>query len=178
MSKNSSRRRLAPFLALAFSAVSVGLTAMQAAGQTAAPTPEVRLVDALMTAWHRAAATADAKTYFGLMAPGSIFLGTDVTERWTKEELEAWAAPRFKGPSAWTYRAVRRAVKLSVDGRTAWVDEDLESKSYWPCRGTAVLEHVDGAWKIRLYALALTIPNDAVPEIRAAVMRHFPGAAR
>lgn len=130
-------------------------------------------IDALLTAWHKAAATADAGTYFGSMAPGAIFLGTDVTERWTKEEFETWAAPRFRGTSAWMYSAVRRSISLSADGNTAWFDEDLRSESYWPCRGSGAVEKIDGAWKIRLYSLAFTIPNSAVPEIRPAVMKAF-----
>lgn len=130
-------------------------------------------IDVLLTGWHQAAATADAKTYFGSMAPGAVFLGTDVTERWTKEEFEAWAAPRFQGTSAWVYSAIRRSISLSADGNTAWFDEDLISKSYWPCRGSGALEKIDGAWKIRLYNLAFTIPNQVVPEIRPAVMKAF-----
>lgn len=130
-------------------------------------------IDVLLTNWHKAAATADAKTYFGSMAPGAVFLGTDVTERWTKEEFEAWAAPRFEGTSAWVYSAIRRDISLSADGNTAWFDEDLVSKSYWPCRGSGVLEKNDGAWKIRLYNLAFTIPNQVVPEIRPAVLKAF-----
>ena len=137
-------------------------------------------IDALLTAWHQAAAIADAKTYFGSMAPGAVFLGTDVTERWTKEEFEAWAAPLFRGTSAWIYSAVRRSISLSADGNTAWFDEDLASKSYWPCRGSGALERINGVWKIRLYSLAFTIPNSAVPEIRPAVLKAFadPGEKR
>ena len=130
-------------------------------------------IDALLSAWHKAAATADAGTYFGSMAPGAVFLGTDVTERWTKEEFETWAAPLFRGTSAWVYSAVRRSISLSADGNTAWFDEDLVSKSYWPCRGSGALEKIDGAWKIRLYNLAFTIPNQVVPEIRPAIMKAF-----
>lgn len=130
-------------------------------------------IDALLTAWHRAAATSDAKAYFGSMAPGAIFLGTDVTERWTKEEFEAWAAPAFRKPSAWVFRAVRRSISVSADGNAAWFDEDLDSESYWPCRGSGALERIGGAWKVRLYSLAFTIPNDAVPKIRPAVLEAF-----
>ncbi len=137
-------------------------------------------IDALLTAWHRAAAAADARTYFGSMAPGAVFLGTDVTERWTKEEFEAWSAPYFLGTSAWVYSAVRRSISLSADGNTAWFDEDLASASYWPCRGSGAVERIDGAWKIRLYNLAFTIPNSVVSEIRPAVLKAFaePGKKR
>ncbi len=152
------------------------LFALLAAIIALAQTPDASAraeIDALLTAWHRAAATADAKAYFDSMAPGAVFLGTDVTERWTKEEFEAWAAPAFRKTSAWVFRAVRRSVSVSADGNTAWFDEDLDSVSYWPCRGSGALERIGGAWKIRLYNLALTIPNTVVPEIRATVMKAF-----
>jgi hypothetical protein len=96
-----------------------------------------------------------------------------VTERWTKEEFESWAAPYFQGTSAWVYSAIRRSISLSADGNSAWFDEDLVSKSYWPCRGSGAVEKIDGAWRIRLYSLAFTIPNSAVPEIRPAVLKAF-----
>lgn len=156
------------FIALALFAIAAVFPAAQ--DKNASARAEI---DALLTSWHKAAATADAKTYFGSMAPGAIFLGTDVTERWTKEEFEAWAAPRFQGTSAWVYSAIRRHISLSADGNAAWFDEDLVSKSYWPCRGSGALEKIDGAWKIRLYNLAFTIPNQVVPEIRPAVMKAF-----
>jgi ketosteroid isomerase-like protein len=160
---------------LALSVLSIAVAFGAAQEKQASATAEV---DALLTAWHKAAATADAGTYFGSMAPGAVFLGTDVTERWTKEEFEAWAAPFFQKTSAWEYSAVRRSVSLSADGNTAWFDEDLYSKSYWPCRGSGAIEKIDGAWKIRLYSLALTIPNSAVPEIRPAVLKAFAGAGK
>ena len=136
--------------------------------------PDARAeIDALLTAWHKAAATADAATYFGSMAPGAVFLGTDVTERWTREEFEAWAAPYFQRKSAWVYFATRRSISLSADGNTAWFDEDLISESYWPCRGSGALEKIGGVWRIRLYSLAFTIPNSVVPEIKPAVLKAF-----
>ena len=152
------------------------LFALLAAIVALAQTPDASAraeIDALLTAWHRAAATSDAAAYFGRMAPGAVFLGTDVTERWTKEEFEAWAAPAFRKKSAWVFTAVRRSISVSADGNAAWFDEDLASESYWPCRGSGALERIGGAWKIRLYNLALTIPNAAVPEIRPAVMKAF-----
>jgi ketosteroid isomerase-like protein len=155
---------------IAISVLSIAAAVAAAQERNASAMAEI---DALLTAWHKAAAAADAGTYFGSMAPGAVYLGTDVTERWRKEELEAWAAPLFQGTSAWVFSAIRRSISLSADGNTAWFDEDLDSKSYWPCRGSGAIEKIDGTWKIRLYNLAFTIPNSAVPEIRPAVMKAF-----
>lgn len=126
-------------------------------------------IDRFMTAWHLAAAQADAATYFDSLAAGAIFLGTDIRERWTKEEFQKWAAPYFQRPSAWTFRASRRQVTLSADGSTAWFDEDLVSEAYWPCRGSGVLEKIAGQWKIRQYNLAFSIPNEATMGIKPLV---------
>ncbi|HSQ35384.1 MAG TPA: nuclear transport factor 2 family protein [Candidatus Binatia bacterium] len=131
--------------------------------------PAQQEIDRVLTAWHQAAAVADATTYFDALAPGAVFLGTDLRERWEKEAFRKWAAPFFKRPSAWTFRASRRQVSLSADGNTAWFDEDLVSESYWPCRGSGVLEKTGGQWKIRQYNLALTIPNEATRDIRPLV---------
>jgi hypothetical protein len=126
-------------------------------------------IDLFMTAWHRAAAVADAKTYFDSLAPGAIFLGTDVRERWEKEAFQKWAAPYFRRPSAWIFCASRRRVYLSTDGITAWFDEDLISQSYWPCRGSGVLEKIGGQWKIRQYNMAFTIPNETTRDIKPLI---------
>lgn len=126
-------------------------------------------IDGFLNAWHKAAAVADAKTYFGSLAAGAIFLGTDARERWSKEEFQKWAAPYFHRPSAWIFSASRRQVYLSADGCTAWFDEDLVSDHYWPCRGSGVLEKIAGHWKIRQYNLAFTIPDEATAAIRPLV---------
>lgn len=134
-----------------------------AAGKTAVE------IDRLMSDWHHAAAVADAETYFGALAPGAVFLGTDARERWTKEDFRKWAAPYFRRPSAWTFHAVRRQVYVSADGGTAWFDEDLVSPHYWPCRGSGVLEKISGRWRIRQYNLAFTIPNEATDAVKPIV---------
>ena len=126
-------------------------------------------IDALLTAWHKAAAEADEVLYFGSLAPDAVFLGTDATERWTKDELVKWAMPYFQRPSAWVFYAVSRNISLADDGRTAWFDELLHSESYWTCRGSGVLSKTPQGWKIRQYNLAFTIPNAATGEIKPIV---------
>ena len=147
----------------------VTLATILAATEKDIPGQSTREIDRFMTAWHLAAAQADATTYFDSMAPGAVFLGTDIRERWTKEEFQEWAAPYFQRPAAWTFRASRRQVTLSADGATAWFDEDLVSESYWPCRGSGVLEKIAGQWKIRQYNLALSIPNETTVAIKPLV---------
>jgi ketosteroid isomerase-like protein len=137
-----------------------------AAGEAEKTAPEI---DRFLSAWHRAAAVADAETYFASLAPGAVFLGTDARERWTKEEFQKWAAPYFQRSSAWTFKASRRQIYISADGCTAWFDEDLVSPHYWPCRGSGVLEKIAGQWQIRQYNLAFTIPNEVTGTIKGLV---------
>jgi hypothetical protein len=154
-----------------FAAICLALLAAQAALPAGADPDEkiVHEIDLFLTAWHHAAAVADAKTYFGSLAPGAIFLGTDMRERWTREALQEWAAPYFRRPAAWVFSASRRQIYLAAGKRTAWFDEDLVSESYWPCRGSGVLEKVGGRWRIRQYNLALTIPNEATAAVKPLV---------
>ncbi len=97
-------------------------------------------IDRFMSAWHLAAAQADAVTYFDSLAAGAIFLGTDIRERWTKEEFQKWAAPYFKRPSAWTFRASRRQVTLSA---TATLPGSMKTWFPSPIGPAAVL----ASWK-------------------------------
>jgi hypothetical protein len=39
------------------------------------------------------------------------------------------------------------------------------------CRGTGVVEFIDGEWKIAHYALTMLVPNDIAAEIGAQTQR-------
>ncbi len=129
-------------------------------------------INALLDAFHRAAASARFDEYFGLFAPDGIFLGTDATERWTVEQFKAYAKPHFDKGRGWTYVVVERHVNVSVDDRHASFDELLDNTSLGRCRGTGVVRRVGGAWKIEQYHLTIPVPNaladEVVKRIRAA----------
>jgi hypothetical protein len=161
------KRAFAPFLLL--------LPALLAWPAEKTATEEI---DALLTAWHHAAAVADETVYFGTLAPGAVFIGTDATERWTKEEFEKWAMPHFQGGSAWVFAACERHIYLSADGGSAWFDELLDSKSYWPCRGSGALQKMNGKWRIVHYVLSLTIPNSVAKEIKPIVEKALAGSGK
>src|SRR6185436_7105801 len=107
---------------------------------------------------------ADLKRYVGQMAPDGVFLGTDATERWTRDQFEAFAKPYFEKGKGWTYRARDRHVTVSGDGSIAWFDELLDSESYGECRGTGCVVKAVGGWKIAQYSLSIPIPNDLAKE--------------
>jgi ketosteroid isomerase-like protein len=116
---------------------------------------------AMIDNWHRAAATANADAFYGSMTADAIYLGTDASERWLRDELREWAAFAFERESAWDFKPRNRFVYFSGDKTYAWWEEDLDT---WmgPCRGSGVAQWMDGAWKIRHYHLSVTLPNEKV----------------
>lgn len=116
-------------------------------------------VDFTLNSWHKAAADADFKSYFDLMADDAIFIGTDATENWSKPEFEKYAKPHFDKGKAWNFTSIERHVYFSADKTLAWFDELLNTQMKI-CRGSGVLVLIDGKWKIKHYVLSMTIPND------------------
>ena len=114
-----------------------------------------------------AAAKADEPRYFSHFAPDGVFLGTDATERWDLPAFRAFAHPHFAKGRAWAFRATRRAITVSPDGRLAWFDEDLDTEKLGPARGSGVLALQAGGWVIEQYNLATVVPNDRFAEVRA-----------
>ena len=153
--------RLAVALALPFA------LALPVRGQV--PAPESAAVAAALDAFHSAAARADEAAYFALLAPNGVFLGTDATERWDKAAFRAFAHPYFSQSKGWAFTPRDRHLDFSRDGNVAWFDELLDSATYGECRGTGVLEKVDGAWKITQYHLTIPMPNDLAKEFVARI---------
>jgi hypothetical protein len=48
---------------------------------------ETNSIDALLTDWHNAAASIDQNLYFSYIDDQGIYIGTDSTEIWTKQEF-------------------------------------------------------------------------------------------
>lgn len=129
-------------------------------------------VGAVLDRLHRAAAAADGESYFALFADDGVFLGTDVTERWTVAELHAFAEPYFSTGRGWSYTPRERHVALAADGRTAWFDEILDNDAYGTCRGTGVLVLTDAGWRIVQYHLTIPIPNALARELAVRIREH------
>ena len=132
---------------------------------------ELAGLDALVDDWHEAAAVADSATFFGTLSPDGVYLGTDASERWLRDEMAAWAAPFFRRDTAWAFTPRERHWSLSEDGGTAWFDEHLDS---WmgTVRGSGVLTRdgsADGPWLLRHYNLALAVPNERMDAVRLAI---------
>ena len=76
---------------------------------------------------HLYASQASGKKYIDLFSEDAVFFGTDISERWPKEDFRTYAMGRFKTGVGWTYYMKERNIFFSDDGRTAWVDEILIS---------------------------------------------------
>ncbi|MCD6066407.1 MAG: hypothetical protein K0S33_1233 [Bacteroidetes bacterium] len=115
-------------------------------------------VNAFMDQWHQDAANADT-VYFSKMAPDGIYIGTDKSELWKRDEFKKWSKPFFDKGKAWDFKATSRNVYFSEDGKYAWFDELLDT---WMgvCRSSGVLHRKNATWEIKHYQLSVTLPND------------------
>jgi hypothetical protein len=114
--------------------------------------------------WHNAASRADLQAYFEKIDEQGIYIGTDATEHWAKQAFYDWSKPYFDKGKAWSFQAEERNIYLSEDQKIAWFDEKLSSAS-GPLRGSGVLIHKNGEWKIVNYVLSLPVPNEKFPEV-------------
>lgn len=130
---------------------------------------ETRL-DQLITDWHHAAAVADEDSFFGAMDPEGVYIGTDASERWLRDELREWSKSAFERESAWAFTSKNRKIQISEDGRHAWWDELLDT---WMgvCRGSGVLENTPEGWKIMHYQLSVTVPNEKIEKFKKLVAK-------
>lgn len=110
------------------------------------------------------AANADFEKYFECFAEESQYIGTDATEVWTKKEFKDWSKPYFDKKTTWNFKSLKRNIFFSKDGNYAWFDEILDTQMKI-CRGSGVVEKINGKWKIRQYVLSVTVPNDVVDEV-------------
>lgn len=116
--------------------------------------------------WHQAAAEANYNRYFEALAEDAIFIGTDANECWDKAAFKQFAKPYFDKGKAWNFKSILRHTYISEDQKIAWFDELLDTQMKI-CRGSGVLELINGQWKIKHYVLSMTIPNDITNEVVA-----------
>lgn len=117
-------------------------------------------INAFIDQWHRDAANVDREAYFGKIDDKGIYIGTDASEIWTKQEFYDWAEPQFTGDGkAWDFKAVDRNIYVEDDPGFIWFDE-LLSYTGGTLRGSGVLIRREDGWKILHYVLSLPVPND------------------
>ena len=121
-------------------------------------------IGTMLDAFNIAAAKADYKTYFDFFADESTFIGTDATEVWNKKEFMIWAKPHFDKKKTWDFTSLKRNIYFSKDGKLAWFDELLDTQMKI-CRGSGVVEKINGVWKVKQYVLSVTVPNEIVDKV-------------
>ena len=126
-------------------------------------------IDALIDGLHQDAHEGNFHTYFDRYTPDAVFLGTDKSERWTIDQFKVYAEPAFEDGHGWTYSVKER--NWEGKGSTRWFDEVLLNEKLGHCRGTGVVELIDGEWKIAHYALTMLVPNEIAAEVGAQTQR-------
>ena len=118
--------------------------------------------------WHLDASNADMEAYFEKIDDEGIYIGTDATEVWTKQEFYEWQKPRTKDGVAWDFKATERNIYLGEKSKYVWFDE-LLSYSGGTLRGSGVLIQREEGWKIMHYVLSLPVPNEKFSAVLKAM---------
>ena len=126
-------------------------------------------LDVLLNGLHLDAHKGNFESYFDRYSTDAVFLGTDKTERWTIEEFKAYAKPAFSDGHGWTYSLIER--NWEGNGNIRWFDEILLNEKLGHCRGTGVIELINGEWKISHYALTMLVPNSIAAEVGSQTRR-------
>ncbi|THV60758.1 hypothetical protein EK417_08675 [Chryseobacterium candidae] len=121
-------------------------------------------ITTMLDTFNAMAAKADYIAYFNLFAEESTFIGTDATEIWDKKAFMVWAKPYFDKKKTWNFKALKRNIYFSKDGKLAWFDELLDTQMKI-CRGSGVVEKINGSWKVKQYVLSMTVPNEVVDKV-------------
>ena len=125
---------------------------------------EILKIGQMLDSFNLAAARADFYQYFDFMAEDAVFMGTDATEQWTKNDFMLWAKPYFDKKKTWDFRSVERHIYFDKHDDIAWFDELLDTQMKI-CRGSGVVIKQNDKWKIKQYVLSMTIPNSNTKEV-------------
>ena len=132
-------------------------------------------IGAFLDGWHDDAAHS-RMAFFDKMAPGGVYIGTDKTERWTRDALRAWAKPYFARPSAWAFKAINRNIYFTPDRNFIWFDEQLATQM-GVCQASGVIRKTATGFEIEHYQLSLAVPNELVDRFTASIREFESGPA-
>jgi len=150
------------FLLLIFILISINTFSQKKSSSASKEESIKKEINQFMDNWHLFAANADT-LFFEMMAPNGVYIGTDKTEIWKRDEFKKWAMPFFKRKSAWDFKAIKRNIYFSDDKKYAWFDEQLDT---WMgvCQSSGVLKRKGKTWEIEHYQLSVTLPNDVTKD--------------
>ena len=124
-------------------------------------------VNAFINEWHDDAAHA-RPAFFDKIARDGVYIGTDKTERWTRDAFREWAKPAFARPVAWAFTPLHRNVQFSKDRSVIWFDEQVRS-SMGILQATGVVRPTAKGFEIVHYQLSIAVPNDVIPQVTGAI---------
>ena len=130
-----------------------------------------RDVNTFMDGWHDDAANT-RMVYFDKIAKDGVYIGTDRTELWTRDEFKAWSKKYFDAKSAWTFKATRRNVYASADQSMIWFDELLDTRNMGPAMASGVLRKTRTGFEIVHYQLSLAVPNAVNDQVVGIIAAH------
>ena len=133
---------------------------------------EEQSINKVLDQFHQAAANANAQVYLNSLTDDAIFLGTDASERWTKQQFTAFVLPYFDQGKGWLYVAKDRNISILKQGSVAFFDEVLENSKYGYCRGSGVLIQTNQGWKISQYSLSILVPNGVAVQVTEKIKNY------
>lgn len=126
-------------------------------------------VNAFVDRWHDDAANTRPE-YFDKIAPQGVYIGTDKTEVWTRDQFKAWAKPYWDKKKAWAFTAQKRNVYFSPDKKYVWFDEQLNTQM-GTCQASGVLRNTGKGFLIEHYQLSLAVPNELLDSFTAMIAK-------
>jgi hypothetical protein len=126
-----------------------------------------RRVATFLDEWHDDAAHARMR-YFDKIAADGVYIGTDKSERWVRDDFKQWAKPYFDSGHAWEFHAIKRNIAFTPDKKVIWFDEQLTTQM-GICQASGVIMNGKDGLHIEHYQLSLTVPNDMVEHIKAEI---------
>jgi SnoaL-like domain len=120
-------------------------------------------VSAFIDEWHDDAAHS-RPSYFDKMAKDGVYIGTDKSERWTRDDFKHWAKRYFDRPSAWTFHPIKRNIAYTEDKSVIWFDEQLGTQM-GVCQASGIIRNTKDGLRIEHYQLSLAVPNELVNHV-------------
>ena len=152
-------------------ALLLGLSLIVTAAHGAPDADLTRQVNAFVDEWHDDAAHT-RMAYFDKIAKDGIYIGTDRSELWTRDEIKAWSKKYFVAKSAWTFTATRRNVYASADKSLIWFDELLDTQNMGHAMASGVIRKTGTGFEIVHYQLSVAVPNEVVDQVTGIIARH------
>jgi hypothetical protein len=124
-------------------------------------------INAFIDEWHDDAAHARL-AYFDKMAKDGVYIGTDKTELWKRDDFKLWARRAFERKVAWAFRPIRRNLYLSDDKKLIWFDELLDTQM-GVCQASGVIRATGHGFEIEHYQLSIAVPNEVAGKVTSMV---------